>query len=247
MASELIVTKTNLEAHLSAVIKTINSSIAETEQVELVVDWGVDPITAGLDGVCCETVDRMRGRTTKAARLADLKHGLWAWLGYREEWDSAPPAGSTARFSFRTCSLTIFVGYANTVPKPQVFRLEWAGYVKHGQGYGFQGGSAAHPHWQVDLTESLAADTADQARELAAVLREEARVHGPQDFSPSQVTEKDIKDVISARRFSRMHLANGANWWVNSPSHQKSPDSLMQITNWLRHALQYTVLELARL
>lgn len=245
MVNALFATRDSLERHLEEIAAKLNKHLAAP--AELTVDWAIDPVAAGLDGANCETIDRTRGRSSRAARLTDLKHGLWAWVAYREEWDSAPPAGRTPRFSFRTSSITLFVGFRDLLPKPQLLRLEWAGYTKQAGGFGFQGGNAGHPHWQFDALEGFLADTAEEARELASILRREAQERPPQDFVPAQVTEREVRDIVSVRRFSRLHLASCANWWSISPVHQHAPVSLQNLTNWVDHAFTYLSEELARL
>ena len=156
MPEPLRVTEASLAAHFGSIGAALGSKVDPAARVKLDADWSVVPLTAGLVGEGCEIISRNRGPDVPVAPMLLLESGLWAWVGYREEWDSEPPAGRVRRFSFRSAGLTIHFGYRNVRHKPQMFRAEWAGWARwNGTDYGYQAGEAAHPHWQFDALESL--------------------------------------------------------------------------------------------
>jgi hypothetical protein len=55
-----------------------------------------------------------------------LQQGLWARLGYREEWADERPNRNVRRFSFRSEGLTIHFGWKNdlSLPKTRFVRTD---------------------------------------------------------------------------------------------------------------------------
>lgn len=205
-------------------------------------------IVAGLQGAGMEVTARNRGRhLIRVAPLLHLRDGLWAWLGYQEEW-SHSPGGGTRRVFFRSSSVGIHFGYRHMDPKPQIFRAEWAGYDLKGGQYRFQGGRAGHPHWQFDAVESLVSDEdTNKAADLAALLREEAGGRPPPDFSPQGLglAPADIHSMVSSRKIAAMHFASASQWW-RDPIHAHVPANVMNIRTWLKRTLDYVIQELDR-
>ena len=77
---------------------------------------------------------------------------------YQEVWDNE---SGRVPFAFRQAGLTVHVGEVGDPVKPQLLRLEWPGLRDWDRsGVGFQSSGAGHPHWQVDLFESLHASRA---------------------------------------------------------------------------------------
>jgi len=157
--------------------KILNVYVDPSAKAKLEADWNVIPLVAGLVGKGCEATSRNRGSDIQVAPMLLLDSGLWAWIGYHEEWDAENPAGVTRRFSFRSVCLTVYFGYLNVLYKPQMFRAEWAGWARWNQtDFSYQAGNAAHPHWQFDALESLKRDEVEKRAAVSmAVLRSEAQ------------------------------------------------------------------------
>ena len=206
---------------------------------------------AGLAGQGCEMIPRKRGPDIWVAPLLLLDDGMWAWIGLIQEWARERSAGRTARFSYRSTSLSVHLGFRNLQHKPQIFRAEWSGWADwQGRGFGPQAGNAAHPHWQFDALESLRRDEAREAtRVYLAVLRKEARGVKPQVFSPSMVENSEIDEIVGAKDFGRMHFASAAAWWRRAPNdcHAHFPSSCSDLEAWVRKTIDYAVEELERL
>jgi hypothetical protein len=183
--------------------------------------------------------------------MLHLKSGLWAWLGYREDWDGEPSAGRVRRFSFRSAGLTVHFGYRNVRHKPQMFRAEWAGWARwNGTNYSHQAGDAAHPHWQFDVLESLKRDDAsERAATFLSVLKSEEGSAEPREFRPQTLDDDDVGDMIGVQELSRIHFASAAAWWKSQPGgiHAHAPSKAEDIQVWLRETLIYLLRELGRL
>ena len=178
----------------------------------------------------------------------DLGGGLFAWLGYHEEW-SSEVAGRSKLFSFRSSGATIHFGFEGVEPKPQMFRAEWAGLVRVDKGYGFQGGDAGHPHWQFDALESLtAAGTAEEAAALADLIRADQLEPALRDFGLAGADIPEVRTVASSRSLAQVHFASAAAWWRPHPSdaHAHYPENVQQIQKWLSRTLSYIAVELRR-
>jgi hypothetical protein len=113
--------------------------------LQIDLETALSGVVAGFVGRGLEIVDRHRGRPVPVAPLLHLQRGLWAWLGYREEWQAENLSRGTRRFSFRSIALTIHFGWKNDAFKPQMFRAEWPGWSEWGAGYSsFQAANAGH-------------------------------------------------------------------------------------------------------
>ena len=253
MSSPLIVSEKLLTAHFGDLeaILTSNIDVSRTHKVRLVADWNVVPLVVGLVGKGCEVTSRNRGSDVWVVPLLLLESGLWAWLGYREEWEGERPAGRVRRFSFRSAGATVHFGYRYHRHKPQMFRAEWAGFARwSGSNYGYQAGNAAHPHWQFDALESLKRDDQDdQAKTSLSVLKSDAENAEPHDFSPQSMGRDEISELVGVQEFSRIHFASAAAWWKIAPhdAHAHVPTSLMDIEVWVRETVKYILCELGRL
>lgn len=251
MSAPLRVSETSLAAHFASVEAALDANVDPTARAKLDADWSVIPLVAGLVGVGCEITSRNRGPDVPVAPMLLLDSGLWAWVGYREEWGSEPPAGRTRRFSFRSAGLTVHFGYRNVRHKPQMFRAEWAGWARwNGADYGYQAGDAAHPHWQFDALESLKRDdAADRAATFLSVLRREEEEIEPRDFSPQTMSREEVGELIGVQELSRIHFASAAAWWKTAPedAHAHAPSSFSDIQSWVRETLVYVIRELTRL
>ncbi|MDE0042564.1 MAG: hypothetical protein OXT74_11055 [Candidatus Poribacteria bacterium] len=224
---------------LTAAVDTSAKLQVETESVEA-------RIIGGLYGSGCEFILRNRGLHVPVAPILPLRQGLWAWLGYREEWDEER---RNRRYSFRSVGLSIHFGLKNDVFKPQMFRAEWAGWARwSGLDYSFQAADAAHPHWQFDALDSLPDDKLSQ-RAAQLLNRLQAEVEPKiREFYP-QLSSVDVRDLVTVQKLSRIHFASAAAWWKSPPhdEHVHGPADLVDIENWVRHSLDYIKVELDRL
>ena len=248
MPAPLVVPKALLITHFESMEATLGTHVSSAR---IFADWNVVPLVVGLVDTECEYTARNRGPDVPVAPALLLGGGLWAWVGYREEWGSEPLAGRTQRFSFRSAGLTIHFGYRNSRHKPQMFRAEWTGWARwNGIDYGYQAGDAGHPHWQFDALQSLTHDgSASRAATFLAVLKHEEQETEPQDFSPQSMGPEEVRDLVSMQELSRIHFASAAAWWKDPPKdvHAHSPISLTEIQVWVARTLEYVVRELARL
>ena len=252
MSALLIASKSEVEGHFRSIGEVICEHVDATAQVQIIADWNIAPLVMGVAGSGCETAQRNRGLDAPVAPIFLLKDGLWAWLGYREEWDSEPPAGRTQRFSFRSAGLSIHLGYRGFRYKPQMFRAEWAGWARWNnlQGESYQAGNAAHPHWQFDALESLKPDEREVlAATILDVLRSEADGVPAREFVPSGLTREDASELIGRHDISRIHFASAAVWWNDRPhdAHAHAPRAVRDVQKWLRQTLTYVNAELMRI
>jgi len=234
--------------HLAQVKDVLQRIVDPAVEIKLGLDQLETKVVAGIEGKGLETTARNRGRfRIRVAPMVALNDGLWAWLGYQEEW-SRSPGGGPPRVFFRSSSVSIFFGFRELDPKPQIFRAEWAGYDFKGGKYRFQGGDAGHPHWQFDALESLYSDEdVGRANELLAILREEAGGSVARDFSPAGLglLTADVNGIVSSKKVAAIHFASAGHWW-RDPMHAHVPRNVMDIRVWLRRTLDYIVQELDR-
>jgi hypothetical protein len=125
LPAPLLATQAQLESHFIRTGQILASAVDVEAKVQIEVDWSLSPIVGGLVGEGCEFIARNRGLPVPIAPLLHLQQGLWAWLGYREEWADERPNRGVRRFSFRSSGLTIHFGWKNDLFKPQMFRAEW--------------------------------------------------------------------------------------------------------------------------
>lgn len=158
-------------------------------------DYRTGGVWTGLRGNGVEWVERNRG-SASVTPFVQLRDGLIAWLGYQEVWDEEK---GRAPFAYRQAGLTVHVGEIRDRVKPQLIRLEWPGLRDwDGSGLGFQSPGAGHPHWQVDLFESLRT-----AHELLPFEPEPTET--VEDFG-SAVTVQSLKQRISDLEFEACTL-----------------------------------------
>lgn len=206
-------------------------------KVKLSANWLGSTAVAKLVGNECEPAMRNCGVDAQVAPVKDLGKGLWAWLGYREEWS----AKGTAKYVFFSSSITVHFGCKSDKNKPQIFRAEWVGC---------QSGDVGHPHWQFDAVESLSGnDQSERAKKLLKKIRQNQNDEpGVRDFVPS-LSPDDVSALVSQRKLSRIHFPSAAAWWKSSPhdDHVHSPRKCGDLQRWLRRCLLYLDSELDRL
>ena len=251
MANTLVVSENGLNQHFGSLGAILDQAASVDANTEVVADWAVVPLSAGLVGKGCEIASRNRGTDSFVAPLFCIGAGIWAWLGLYQEWASERGRSRTRRFSYRSTTLTVHLGFRNIRHKPQIFRAEWAGWARwNGQTYGAQAGNAGHPHWQFDAVESLRKQGIRQlVSTYMAVLSHEADTVEPRTFSPNSVQTSDMDEIVAARDFSRIHFASVAPWWRSTPDdgHAHFPSSAADVESWVQKTIDYTVEELGRL
>jgi hypothetical protein len=110
-------------------------------------------------------------------------------------------------------------------------------------GVNFQSPGAGHPHWQLDLLESLAAMRGRAEFEPDGVDHVE-------DFD-ALVAAPTLGDRLSRLTVERMHLASAAPWWAMQPGpygaqHLNAPVSQDELTRWFVASVAYLAQELSR-
>lgn len=240
-ARRLRATKGQLDQRWAKVSEILATEIQQRPRdVAVEADYQANGVWTGLRGAMVERIERNRG-TASVAPFLKLPDDLVAWLGYQEVWDAE---SGRAPYAFRQASLTIHLGDVGDPVKPQLLRLEWPGLRDWDRsGVGFQSYGAGHPHWQIDVLESLRDMRADAAFEPDAGIEVET-------FEPQHAT-RSLSERIGALELESMHLASAAPWWSDRPAefgmhHLNAPDSQEALLRWLRLAIAYMKQELAR-
>lgn len=244
MSTRLAVKEALLSQHFVSIEGILRNYVDGDSDAKLSTSPNEAPLVAGLVGTDGEYAERSRGPRTPVARTLPLGNGLWAWVSYREEWDSARRAGRIKRFSFRSAGLTIYFGYRYNVTKPQMFRAEWTTTGASEQ----SGGHPANPHWHFDALESLKRnETERRAAEIRTNLRAKEREYVPRSFTP-QMAQNDVHAVVSVQKLSKLHFASAACWWKSEPALQfQGPAEVRDIQAWVKGTLEHLAGELRRL
>ena len=253
MLKPLTLVQRNIESHVTATEGILRSALGVGSDLRLEADWDQDPVGISLAGPICEAVRRNRGGVSQVAPLLRLTDGMWAWLGFQEDWGFQQKVAGTRALTFRSLSMTIHFGWKDDLIKPQIFRAEWAGYAPWaGKDPSFQGKNAGHPHWQFDVLESLATEGHEElAKDLLQLLRDddgEPDDGQVKEFAPVADTGV-VADIIRAQKLSRIHFASAAPWWKPAPQgdHAHAPANVQQAQQWVSRTLTYVKEELARL
>lgn len=227
---------------VSSLIRTSLALPVGSNQLQATAEYVDEGVWAGLVGGPCERISRNRGDAVWVAPVCEFSKGLAAWLGWQEQWEVQ---SGTHGYRFKNTSLTVFLGRHNEAVKPQLLRLEWSGYAgwPGSAQASFQSPGAGHPHWQIDLIESLQY-VPDAARFEVA---DEAPV---EDFEAAN-SMPTIAEL--ARRFSieDMHLASAAHWWLPPAAgevrhHMNAPRDLHGLNRWIQEGINYLRQELRR-
>lgn len=234
-------TKAQLDRRWTALGSLLTASLdRKGRAIAIEAEYQAAGVWIGLRGDGVERIERNRG-VASVVPLASLPAGLTAWLGYQEVWDQE---NGRVAFAFRQAALTVHIGEVGDPLKPQLLRLEWPGLRDWDRsGVGFQSPGAGHPHWQVDLFESLHASREPPAfdPELAETV---------ENFDALTATSS-LPDRIAGLTFERMHLASAAPWWSDRPAefalhHLNAPSDTAALSRWLGAAVAYVRQELSR-
>lgn len=234
-------TKTQLDQRWTLLSNLLTTNVGRgAHTISVDAEYQSAGVWTGLRGSDVERIERNRG-VASVAPFAPLSDDLAAWLGYQEVWDLE---GGRAPFVFRQASLTVHVGEIGDPLKPQLLRLEWPGLRDWDRsGVGFQSPGAGHPHWQIDLFESLR-DLRDQS------TFDPEFTDQVEDFDELLATPT-LSERIAGLKFERMHLASAASWWSNRPTefglhHVYAPVDQAELSRWLDAATAYIRQELSR-
>jgi len=209
------------------------------QQLRLEVEHQAERVWVGLQGSACEYVVRNRGGTARVVPLCPLPKALIAWLGLQEDVKTGPRP-----FVFRQIGVTIHFGFLGDPIKPQVLRLEWPGVTNWtGAGVSFQSTVAGHPHWQIDILQSLSTNFEPPA--YAMNVDETVEEFG------LEVAATTFADLLRSVTIEDMHLASAARWWLPGSSarpkhHLNAPPDIAALSRWLIESVQYVRQELAR-
>lgn len=203
-------------------------------------DYQASGVWTGLIGRVVERIERNRGRAS-VAPFVQISGDLMTWLGYQEVWDAE---GGRSPFAFRQASLAIYAGEVGDPIKPQLLRLEWPGLRDWDRsGVGFQSHGAGHPHWQIDVLESL------RNKPSGAIFAPDAEAHV--ETFEEQSSTNTLVERIRGLALEKMHLASAAPWWLKDANqfgmHQLNvPDSQESLSRWVKAAVDYLRQELSR-
>lgn len=244
---ELTISLGSLQSRWRPLVRQLRLQLGLAES-ELSVALSPTPsaIYAEFAGGACEYVDRNRGGRVSVAPFTKIGHGsLQSWLGLQEKWEQR----TKGRYVFHHVSLTVHLGYAGELLKPQIFRSEWPGITNWDSSrFGFQAPGAGHPHWQFDAMTAVREKVVAQREQSLAVLREESVVT---EFELAERKTDILLDVRQAA-LERIHFASAAPWWRQAEDgsygvHMNAPGSAEEVARWMIQCIVYIKQELKRL
>jgi hypothetical protein len=234
--------RSTLERHWSYGTDVICTALGlNRRDVRLDPEFRGEGAWAGLVGTACERItSRNRGGSGFVVGLCALPRELKAWLGVQEAWDVV-----TGRrlYVFRHLSLTVYIGFSADPVKHQILRAEWPGIREWpGTGFGFQSPGAGHPHWQIDVLQTL--------REERVQASFPTIEQTPQDFDATSLGN-GLDELVGSMTVERMHLASAASWWSKqtpetTPAHMNAPDEEASLQRWMAGCIPYLKQELGR-
>jgi len=239
LPAQLLVSKGALDRRWENLTEVIGRRLSYSrQQLQVSADYTTERVSAGLIGSACERVTRNRGGASFVAPISVLRDDFCAWLGLQEVWDVG---GGQRPYAFKQLGLTVHFGSNGDPIKPQVFRSEWVGVRDwDGTGINFQSPGAGHPHWQIDVMESMRIATRPVAFHPASDQVEEFR---------DEATSVDT--LVRSITIESMHFASAALWWTlpladGLPLHVNAPADDADLTRWLESSLAYIKQELER-
>jgi hypothetical protein len=225
-----------LSPHWNQLINELAIQINDAKTgVKLTATTGVgNEIIATFRGAVVRRAGRNQGEPVPAIRFRTIRD--WeTWLGYREVWVLS--SSSSRRFTFSSSDLTVFFTKVGNEAFQQILRAEWSGPAKNELGWLFRPNDAAHPHWQIDIAETLRADADfEAARDL---LRDAA----PKEFDE---TEPSFPRDPPWYQLGRMHLASAMRPWIDLDI-AHGPMDLRAVRAWVVNTVTLLNIELDRL
>jgi hypothetical protein len=195
-------------------------------------------LVAAFTGPEIKRARRLRGGQTTVIPFCKIDEKWSAWLGYREVWSYLDKKSGTARYSFTSSDLTLFLEFGDSEDFQQIVRAEWSGLQRNDAlVWDFQPSDAGHPHWQVDVAEFVKQD-AELVAARALLLETE-----PQEFGASEGAA-----LIEPcwYRLGRIHFASAMRPWQDQTI-AHGPSDLAAIRAWAVRAVALLGTELARL
>ncbi|RWL96862.1 MAG: hypothetical protein EOR68_17655 [Mesorhizobium sp.] len=236
MLEPFLASSGQLKQHWTQLTKDIKPKIDTRASGSLLIDTAVqDSFIVSFVGREVRRAGRLRGEPIAVVPFRLIANGWEAWIGYREVWSRSK---SSARLAFSSADLTAYFTVAGAEAFKQVLRAEWAGVVESSGVWYFRPENAGHPHWQIDVTETLQQDVDYiTARQL---LEETA--------PPREFGEPERSTIASPPWFqlSRIHFASGMRPWVDSTI-AHGPLTLESIRRWVVDTLTLLHAEFERL
>lgn len=235
MTEPFRITKGKLGAHWSTLEKEI-AGFLDGPTPKLSGSLVGPRLVVAFAGSAVRRAGRLRGQSLPVMPYVILSQNWEAWLGYREVWCST--VGTTNRLDFSSCDLTVFITRAKAEAFQQILRAEWSGVEKGAdEQWCYRPHDAGHPHWQIDIGETLEADK-DLEAARALLLESE-----PREFGEPAVA---IPESPPWFQLGRMHFASAMRPWMDEAI-AHGPSDLIALRSWVRSTIRLLRLELSRL
>lgn len=188
-----------------------------------------------LGGPASEVIERNLGSKHRVVRLCALTRDIFAWAGYREQWQRLERERS---FRFVSAGFTFHAGRQGELHKPQMIRSEWVS--KRSPAFDSMIG---HPHWQVDVLDTIRR----QSMWEAAYFGDDTESNFTASFRENGPTDQVVQSFLNLP-IERMHLASAAAWWRRPQVDiAHSPKSITELDRWVVGCIAYIRKEFARL
>jgi len=205
------------------------------KDVDLTAEATATMLVASLSGKETRRANRHRGDPIPVIPFRQIGADWDAWFGYREVWKPT----SQSRFAFSSADLTIFFAPVETEAFEQVLRAEWMGPNELDTNiWSFRPENAGHPHWQIDVTETLQAN-ADYQSAMELVRAPDV----PREFGVEPEKSSPVAPWIN---LGRIHFASSMRPWLDSHIAHR-PQDLGQIRQWVISTLSILDSEFERL
>ena len=187
-----------------------------------------------LGGRASEVIERNTGTKQRVVKLCPISDELYAWVGFREQWQRM---GSQRNFAFVSGGFSIHVGRPGEVNKPQVMRSEWMS--RHSS---VANGDVGQPHWHIDILETARNSMDDTPARFDA--KEDLEVVREFRFENDAPRYEDLFLGIT---IERMHLASAAQWWQGQDATiSHSPTTVSELDQWIFGCMAYIRQEMYR-
>lgn len=125
---------------------------------------------------------------------------------------------------------TLHIGRQGELSKPQILRSEWVS----GRSNAFVE-QAGHPHWQIDVLETIRVGAPDAPVRFDAPEAEPAA----REFG-SEAAAVSAESLLIGLTVERMHLASAALWWRQpSVSVAHVPSTVADLDRWILGCVAY--------
>ena len=187
-----------------------------------------------LGGRASELIERNVGKHHRVVQLCALSRDLFGWVGFRERWQRSE---RQKNLRFLDVGFTIHVGKQGEVSKPQIMRSEWVGQRSRNSN-----DHVGHPHWQIDLLQTVRTRS-ERSQTIFAANSQDNRTA---EFGPVEPLLKSDDPLLTVA-VERMHLASAAPWWQeHNVQIANAPKNLSELDRWIVGCLSYMQRELKR-